>query len=237
VAAESGRLPSARAAAGIEQAPGGATDSAARLPAFVPDDATLHDAAPAWRQQAPVWPLPARPAPPPGGWLSRAALIATAALVLAALVFGIGLGLGNILYGSGGGLFSGGAGGTSRPAVLSPTVSPSPSPTATVLANWLSVSPTSITLGCSKNNHSKTVKLTNSGPDTLQWTAAIPTNFLGQNEVRVSPTSGRLDSRRTVSITITNLSIISHQDAVSFQPANSEGGTPAVVQFDASCGG
>jgi hypothetical protein len=236
VAAESGRLPRARAA-GIEQTPGGATDSAARLPAFVPDDATLHDAAPAWRQQAPVWPLPARPAPPPGGWLPRAVLIATAALVLAALVFGIGLGLGNILYGSGGGLFSGGAGGTSRPAVLSPTVSPSPSPTATTLANWLTVTPTSITLGCKNSNHSKSVRLTNNGPSTLQWTATIPKNFLGQSEVSASPSSGRLESRRTVSITITNRSLVPHQDSVSFQPANSEGGAAAVVQFDASCGG
>jgi len=237
VPAESGQLLSAHSAAGIEQAPSGATDSAARLPAFVPDDATLHDAAPAWRQQAPVWPLPARPAPPPGGWLPRAALIATAALVLAALVFGIGLGLGNILYGTGGGLFSSGGAGTPRPAVVSPTVSPSPSPTATVLANWLSVSPTSITLGCSKNNHSKTVKLTNNGPDTLEWTATIPSNF-GLPEVSVSPSSGGLESGHTTSITITNRTFLgSHQDSVSFQSADSEGGAPAVVQFDASCGG
>jgi len=121
--------------------------------------------------------------------------------------------------------------------VVSPTVLPSPTATATVLANWLSVSPTSITLGCKNSNHSKTVKLTNNGPDMLQWTAAIPTNFLGQDEVSVSPSSGRLESQRTVSITITNRSIFSHQDSVSFQSADSEGGAPAVVQFDASCGG
>src|SRR5258707_15697254 len=237
VAAESGRLPSARAAAGIEQVPGGGTDSGARLPGFVPDDATLHDAAPAWRQQAPVWPLPARPVPPPGGWLSRAALIATAALVLAALVFGIGLGLGNILYGSGGGLFSNGAGGTSRPAVLSPTVSPSPSPTATTLANWLSVTPKSITLGCKQSNHSARVTLANDGPDKLEWTATIP-SYLRLAEVSVTPSSGELESGRHTTITITNRSFIApHQDSVSFQPADPEAGAPALVQFDAAgCG-
>lgn len=234
VAAESGRLPSAHSA-GIERAPSGATDSAARMPAFVPDDATLHDAAPAWRRQAPVWPLPARPAPAPGGWLPRAALIATAALVLAALVFGIGLGLGNILYGTGGGLFSSGGAGTPRPAVVSPTALPTA--TATVLANWLSVSPQSITLGCKNSNHSKSVTLTNNGPDKLDWTATIPTNFLGQPEVSLSSRSGELDAGRHTTITITNRSLVSHQDAVRFQPADSEGGAPAVVHYDASCGG
>jgi hypothetical protein len=73
----------------------------------------------------------------------------------------------------------------------------------------------------------------------LQWTATIPKNFLGQSEVNVSPSSGRLESRHTTSITITNRSFIApHQDSVSFQPAaGSQGGAAAVVQFDAAgCG-
>jgi tRNA A-37 threonylcarbamoyl transferase component Bud32 len=202
-----------------------------RFDARALSDATLTDIPPPVGPQSPQWPG-AGSRPPrrrSGRWVIgiAAALALVLALAAAASLNGFATSLiGGQAFGS--------PVATGSPHAVLPTATATKPPTPTVPPNWLSVSPTSITLGCRSNNHSQGVRLTNHGPTRLSWSALIPTT-VGLDEVSVSPSSGPLDSGKSVIITITNrATFFAYHNAVQFQPHNSDAGADAVVHFTAN---
>jgi serine/threonine protein kinase len=206
-----------------------------RFDARALSDATLTDIPPPVGPQSPQWPG-AGSRPPrrrSGRWVIGIA--AALALVLALAAAASLNGFATSLIG-GQALGSPVATGSPHTVLPTPTATKPPTPTS-VPTNWLSVSPTSITLSC-RGNRSQSVRLKNRGPSTLRWSASIPTTIIGQDEVSVSPSSGTLNSGVSVSITITNrATFFAYHNAVQFHPDNPDAGANAVVRFSANaCG-
>jgi serine/threonine protein kinase len=118
----------------------------------------------------------------------------------------------------------------------SPTATPSPTPTATPVTDWLSVSPTSVSLDCSESNKA-TVTLTNRGSKRITWSASVQSSQIFGG-VSVSPTGGRLDAGQDTTITITNTSkFFGGSGAITFKATASQAGAPAMVSYQTSaCG-
>jgi serine/threonine protein kinase len=205
------------------------------LPA-VASEATLYDAPVPIASDAAAWPGAHRR--PVRRWNMRWLAGSIAAfVVIFALAVAVGLGSMNS------GLLAGQPARTPS-AVVRSSPAALPTPTATIPptqipipANWLSVSPASLTLGCSTTEHSQIVRLTNAGPTSVRW-SAIATTFAGQPEVALSQTSGTLSSGQTTRITVTNRAVIfAHQGSITFRPKSSDAGDNAVVAFTVSpCG-
>ena len=184
----------------------------------------------------PLWPVDpdrrSRPAKTSSA-TKRASIMAIGAacvaLVLAAVLVLTALGNAGLGFGSPS------AGGSAHPiahATATPTVTPEPTATATSFpTNWLSVSPASISLTCSKRGSSKTVRLTNSGPSDVQWQAQIsPSSFLPP--IKVSPSSGKVPDGGSISIVITNQSWLEAKGTIEFVPQDSDAGNAPTVYFD-----
>lgn len=251
----------AAAAASIGAQSGGADDGYAGYPGYPPTDATLasHPMMPPpladgsglgasgsgygrglTGAPTPEWPAPGglkaqrQRGVSPWLWL---------ALVSAVVIVLVGsFGLASIL--ARGGLFPGGLGingipGAQATQTLVPTPTVTPAPTATFgPTNWLSVSTTDITLGCKGRNH-RSITLSNDGPQSVQWTLQVDdSNGTSNTGITVSPKDGQLESGHSVTITVTNSSLIfSHQGTLTFMPDDSDAGQPPVVSYSTTpCG-
>lgn len=131
------------------------------------------------------------------------------------------------------------AGGTVHSALPTATATPRATATPTTPANWLTVSPTTVSLGCRNGKKSATVILRNGGPRALSWEAQIPSNFFGSPDVSVSPSSGEVRAGGSVSVVITNHTpSTAHSNAIEFQLSNEDAGQPPIVEYSvASCFG
>ncbi|HEV2458266.1 MAG TPA: protein kinase [Ktedonobacterales bacterium] len=193
------------------------------------DDATLYDPT-GMPTSAPAWPTSSSHGAHHGrgpGSLTRlfsaAAIAAIGAVVLALIVVFVALALA--------GAPSPGHGAISAAHVLPtptatqvPTATPSPTP----VINWLTVAPTSVSLGCSSKTKAAEVVLRNLGPDQVRWSAGVP--WLGG--IGVSPGQGTLPTDNSVTITLTNTSIIfGHQGTISFRPTDKRAGQPAALTY------
>ena len=232
-------LPTARGVSAASLAPAGLGIE----PPTRGGDATLFDGAPAWpaaRQSgAPAWPVAPRSARETSEsrqFFSMPLAALAAALIALALV--ATLVVASLVQGG-----AGGAPGTAKSgthliatATPSPTVTPEPTATATPFpADWLSVSPGSVTLACRGKGMQKSITLRNLGPDTLDWQAQVSSDGIG-SPLSVQPAQGTLDSGERVSITLTATSYFKRQGDVSFNPSDSSAGQPADVTFSISSG-
>lgn len=113
-----------------------------------------------------------------------------------------------------------------------PTATPTPSPT--LIVQWLQVLPTSISLACHGPQKNRTVILYNSGPDAVGWFLS-PSSPAGVN---VDPHQGQLGSGGSMTITIHNKTHEdSQQGTILFVPGDSAGGQPASLSYTAEgCG-
>lgn len=131
------------------------------------------------------------------------------------------------------------ANGNGRSALSTATPTPLASATPTVPANWIVVSPDTVSLGCHSGKRSATVTLRNIGPRAVSWEARIPDNFFGSPDVSVTPSSGELHARSSVNVTITDhIPSTAHSDKITFQLSNEDAGQPPIVQYTvAACFG
>ncbi len=111
-----------------------------------------------------------------------------------------------------------------------PTATATPRPTATPTPppNWLAVTPSHIDLNC---GNAKKVKVTlrNLGKGDTWWSADGPVIFGG---IAIDPIFGPLPSGNSITITITNNSVIvGHNDTLRFKPNNTSAGDPAVLTY------
>jgi len=129
-----------------------------------------------------------------------------------------------------------GAGGPGR-SVLDAARSPTPgSPTPST--SWLQVQPSSVQVGCGKHDQSQVVRLTNLGPQPVQWQASlsVPPDQAG---VALSPTAGQLDTgaSSTVQVQLHNADQgTSQQGVIRFVPDDPSAGPPVSVTFTVGCG-
>ncbi|MDE3229671.1 MAG: hypothetical protein KGO05_07300, partial [Chloroflexota bacterium] len=172
------------------------------------------------------------PRPRASGGISPGLLAAVAAALVILIAMGVMVGsvLGNTLGSNFNSLVPGAGAATTR-ATPTPTVTPTPTPSPTPAppANWLSVQPDSIKLGCKNNQKSAVVQLTNQGNDKVDWQAQVPDYFAG---ISVSPNNGTLDAGQSVNIKVTNTTLIgSNQGQISFVPGNDNAGDPAPLNY------
>jgi serine/threonine protein kinase len=177
----------------------------------------------------PAWPVPGGARTWRGPLLMLAAGGVVALLIIAMAV--------TLFNQSGGTLFP-----TSNPnGVLAPvqsvtplptaTPSPIPSPTATPVANWLVVSPTDISLQCKSGKKSVDVRLSNLGPQGVDWSASSS----AFRAVSLQPSSGHLGKGRSTNITVTDTNyFFTVTGTITFSADNGDAGQPAVVAFKAS---
>ena len=158
-----------------------------------------------------------------------APLLAAVGLALVVLII-MGVVVANAL-GSSLSAFGGNTGGRSGAGAIptaTMTATPSPSPTATPPADWLTVTPDSLDLTCKKPNKTQYVRLSNIGPSPIRWTAQLPDS----PGIQLSSSQGRLEPNKTVTISVTNTSLIeTHQDQIQFTPDSDSAGAPAVVNY------
>ena len=142
-----------------------------------------------------------------------------------------------------GGLFNSGAsvlpGSQATHTLAVPTATITPHPTATPgPVNWLTTSTTAVTLGC-KSKSRRSITLRNIGLQSVSWSAQVQDSSGTSNTgINVSPTQGRLESGHSVTIAISNSSLVfSHQGTISFDPDIDQAGTPPVVSYSTTpCG-
>jgi hypothetical protein len=98
--------------------------------------------------------------------------------------------------------------------------------------NWLSVTPTSIHLGCNDANRAATLTLTDRGPGATWWSASAPFGA-----VSTSPWLGLIHSGERVTITVTNTTFAlfgpSRSGVLALTPTDKIAGAPASVHFSA----
>ena len=122
-----------------------------------------------------------------------------------------------------------------------PTATSTPLATATPTApaNWLTVSPETISLGCKGTKKSATVTIRNAGPRAVSWEAQIPQNLFGSKDVSVSPTSGEVHAGGSATITVTNRTpSTEHSNYIQLQLSNEDAGQAPVIAYSvATCFG
>ncbi|HEX6798362.1 MAG TPA: protein kinase [Ktedonobacterales bacterium] len=178
----------------------------------------------------PAWPVPG------GGRSWRAPILMLAAAALTAL---IAIAVVVALFSQGGGsLFPSsnpnGVVSHSQTATPLPTLTPSPTPSPTPqVTNWLTVAPDNITLECKSGSKSASIRLTNLGPKSVDWSASASPG----RAVSVQPSSGRLHSGSSTTVTITDTNyFFTLSGTVTFTADNDNAGDPATVAFKAgSC--
>jgi hypothetical protein len=117
---------------------------------------------------------------------------------------------------------------------------PSPTPSATPVAGWLQVTPTSVQVGCGQEQQTQFVVLANRGPQPVQWQASfsVPTDQAG---IEVSPHEGTLDSGASTEIQLQlhrqDQSAGQQQGVMRFVPETPEAGpSPSVSYTIVGCG-
>lgn len=136
------------------------------------------------------------------------------------------------------------------PSAPTPGTSPSPvalsSPTATAnpqpQGGWLQVAPSSVTLGCTGDQRHQFIVLVNTGPQPVQWQAALslPQEQAG---VTVSPNQGQLNAGASMPLQIQSQppapgaqGSATQQGEIRFTPlAPAAGPTPSVRYTAVSC--
>ena len=234
-------LPPARGA-GTGAAALAAASGGAPPPAVT--DSTLFDGAPpgptSGATAAPMWPVqPRRDREISDSRRLFGTPLAALAAAVVALVLVATLVMGSLAQSGRLGPNNGTQGGTHAlgSATPSPTITPHPTATSTPLpANWLAVSPGSVSLACKGKGLTKYVTLRNIGPDKVQWRAHVISDAL-LRPISVQPGDGTLDSSDSVTIQITATSYFSHSGSVQFIPSDSVAGQPAVVAFTIGGGG
>ncbi len=149
---------------------------------------------------AQAWPGPARGTARADGQGARLSPALVAAIGVALVVLlAMAVTLGGLIGGNNPfGAFVGPVAGPQATATITPlptaTPSPTPSPTPTPPANWLSVEPSAISLGCNGSKRTQYVSLTNLGDKKLAWTESTQgsTFIVG---VTVNPKDGTIDAR------------------------------------------
>jgi hypothetical protein len=105
------------------------------------------------------------------------------------------------------------------------TVSPSPSLDATALQ----VTPSSVRLSCAGDQRTQVVTLQNSGAMTVQWRATFSIQKPG---VTVSPQQGELAAGDSMSVQVQNTAkSTGRHGMISFIPTNLDSGQPAQLSF------
>lgn len=234
------------AASGLAAASASSAGAGRELPT-IGSDATLYDGAvprpAATAGSVPMWPVQPKRAHDTRetrgfiGFPLAAVAAAVIALVLVATLV-----LGNLAQQGGLGGLNGAPGTahggtqTAATATPSPTITPEPTATATPYpANWLSVSPQSVSLSCKGKGTTKYITLRNLGPNTVGWTAQWDQNGFTP-PLAVSPQTGTLASGDHVTIALKATSYFSHQGQVQLIPSDPSAGQAAVVTYDISNG-
>ncbi|HEX8032347.1 MAG TPA: serine/threonine-protein kinase [Ktedonobacterales bacterium] len=188
---------------------------------------------------APEWPAPgglkAQRQRTVSPWLWIALVSAVVVVLVGSFAVASMLAQGGLFPGIGTGVLP----GAQATHTLAPTPTITPSPTATPgPTNWLTVSTTSVSLGCKSKNR-RTITLRNIGPDSVSWSAQVQDSSNTSNTgINISPKEGQLDSGHSVTISVTNNSVIfSHQGTISFVPdGDNAGQSPAVTYSTTPCG-
>jgi hypothetical protein len=109
------------------------------------------------------------------------------------------------------------------------TATPSPSPTMTPPEDWLAVTPDSLDLTCKKSTKTQYVRLSNHGPESVQWSAQLAD---GSSGVKLSASQGTLPAGKSTTIGVTNTSLFeNHQGEIDFAPQDGGAGAPAPVTY------
>jgi hypothetical protein len=119
-----------------------------------------------------------------------------------------------------------------------PTSTPKPTATPKLFpTNWLSVSDDSVTLGCKGKNQTRTIVLSNEGPEDVGWQAQISGGPF--QSVTVTPNEGQLGASDSVRIAITSRSSFGfgQSGTITFQPDNGDAGEAPSVRYSIRCGG
>jgi hypothetical protein len=199
---------------------------------MTPDAPTLFDAGMPPRDGAPQWPLPSRGGDGGRGPRKRLGIVPIG-LALLALVLTILLAMTAYNVAASFATRANGSGpGVGNAATATPLPTATPEPTATPFpTDWLSVSPSTISLDCHGDGRSTTVVLTNNGPHNVEWRTTVTKSF-GSAEVSLSPSNGKLSSGKSVTIAVTNNSrILEHSGQVQFSAQNGAAGQPATLTF------
>ena len=186
---------------------------------------------------APIWPGAAHQAnedkPRHAAWFVLLAIASVVVIALGAATF-----LGAVA--SQGSTASTGTNshGVGHAALPTATATSIATATATAPANWLTVSPDSVSLGCHSGKRSAVVTLSNVGPHTVSWEAQIPQNMFGSSDVSVSPSSAELKPGSSIKVTITNhIPSTEHSNYITFQLNTDDSGDPGqspVVAYSVS---
>lgn len=164
--------------------------------------------------------------------LIAAISVALVVLVVMAITVGSLLGDPNLLNGQPGIGLGPHPTATTRPTPTA-TPLPTPSPTPLLPANWLSINPDSVQMGCKSSKLKAYVRLTNDGPTSLDWYERAESLLPG---VSAYPASGSLEAGHTVTITLTNTDVIfNHDGALDFIPKDPDAGAPAVISYSVTC--
>lgn len=188
---------------------------------------------------APEWPAPgglkAQRQRGVSPWLWLALVSAVVIVLVGSFALASMLAQGGLFPGAGTNVLP----GTHATRTLAPTPTITPAPTATLgPANWLTVSTTSINLGC-KSKSRRTITLTNVGSQSVSWSIQIQdSSGSSSSGITVSPKEGQLDSGHSTTISVTNSSLVlSHQGTISFVPEDDGAGQPPTVSYSTTpCG-
>jgi serine/threonine protein kinase len=187
---------------------------------------------------APIWPgagqQEAGERPHHGAWFLLIALASVLVIALGAATF-----LGALASHGAPNPTATVAHGVAHAPLPTATSTPLATATPTAPANWLTVSPETISLGCKGTKKSATVTIRNAGPRTVSWEAQIPKNLFGSDDVTVSPASGEIHAGGSATITVTNRTpSTEHSNYIALQLGNEDAGQPPVIAYTvAACFG
>jgi hypothetical protein len=135
------------------------------------------------------------------------------------------------------GAFAPGAQGNVTPGTVlgSPSTTATSSPAST--QGWLTVAPTSVSLGCNGGQETQMVVLTNSGSQSVQWQAEIVAST-GQAGIEVDPNEGELAAGTNLTIKIHNTThaggghgSAGQSGVIRFTAQTSDAGTPPSLNY------
>jgi serine/threonine protein kinase len=180
---------------------------------------------------APAWPGGAAPVPAPARHVRRHFSYVKLFAIVTVAVLGFALLLGGL---SQAGLFA------QTPQSNDPlvdhlptptaTATPAPTDTPTLPPNWLSASPSTITLSCKGHNRQQTITVQNQGDASVDW--HLDASDWG-NGLSFSKTHGTIDAGGQTGITVSNNSWNSSQGTITIVPDDDQAGDPASVSYSA----
>ncbi|MGE5333503.1 MAG: hypothetical protein ACM3N4_02285, partial [Nitrososphaerota archaeon] len=129
-----------------------------------------------------------------------------------------------------------------RPQGSATSGTPLGSPTTTAVssppsgADWLTVAPTSVSLGCNGGQETQMVVLANTGPQAVRWQADLVTST-GQAGIAVDPNNGELAAGTSLTIKLHNTTHGGGQGTggqhgvIRFTPENPAAGAPPSLNY------